>query len=579
MMITLPSYVDDLFIYRNDDGDWEWIPSDFKVLYGGRSGAKSETLGTLLLLRCLNAKTHNIIARRTEVEILDTVLPMMKYLIERTKLSNFFTIKQFDIKGHNGSTISFVGMLDKWEKVKGMNHIDVFWYEEANTLPEQAYDLLLPSIRKKNSEIWFSFNPYSRDDVVYKKFILQDPPPNTIIKRVSYLDNDFHDEKMERLRLQSLQEDPLKYTHVWEGELMQGSESSYWKADLLERMTLDEYKYGYVRVVIAVDPATTHAEASNEYGIIVVAEGFDGKFYILEDASSVMTPQFFIDTIDVLHLKYQAECVVVETNQGGDFIKHAILVHNPHIVVREVKASKSKHLRALPVAQISEQGRLFFIGHTYGALKTQMMLMTSQGYQGKKGESPDRLDALVWGVYYLGNLAESDTINTIFKPEYFEVKKDGNSIGRATYAFIGSKQFCMIGIEGLSINGKRAIRVTSFDIGTRETFAEFALLQKKKITLVNTKNARAFVNVFEGNGIAVRLTDRDFLGEQLTEIKVAATLPYFEQSLVQVESEALKTRLLQYISRYTYGTKIENVAVDCITAIVANVWEIEDEEE
>lgn len=578
-MITLPSYVEGLFIEQNADGEWEWIPSDFKVLYGGRSGAKSETLGTLLLLRCLNAKTHNIIARRTEVEILDTVLPMMKYLIERTQLSSFFDVKQFEIKANNGSSISFVGMLDKWEKVKGMNHIDVFWYEEANTLPEQAYDLLLPSIRKKNSEIWFSFNPYSRDDVVYKKFVLQEPPPNTIIKKVSYLDNDFHDEKMERLRLQSLQEDPLKYTHVWEGELMQGSESSYWKSDLLERMTLDEYRYGYIRVVIAVDPATTHQEASNEYGIIVVAEGYDGKYYILEDASGIMTPQYFIDTIDILHLKYQAECVVVETNQGGDFIKHAILVHNPHIVVREVKASKSKHLRALPVAQISEQGRLFFIGHAYGTLKTQMMLMTSQGYQGKKGESPDRLDALVWGVYYLANLAESDTINTIFKPEFFLVREGGNKIGRATYAFIGTKHFCVIGIEGLSMNGKRAIRVTSFDIGLRETFAEFALSLKKKMTLVNTKNARAFVNVLEGNGVPVRLTDIDYLAEQHTEIKVSATLPYFEQQLIWVESEELKTRLLQHIARYTYATKIENVAVDCITAIVANVWEIENDKE
>lgn len=577
-MITLPSYVNGLFVEMNDEGAWEWIPSDFKVLYGGRSGAKSETLGTLLLLRCLSSKTHNIIARRTEVEIIDTVLPMMKYLIERTQLESFFTMKAFDIKATNGSTISFVGMLDRWEKVKGMNHIDVFWYEEANTLPEQAYDVLLPSIRKKGSEIWFSFNPYSRDDVVYKKFVLQKPPPNTLIKKVSWKDNDFHDEKMERLRLQALHEDPLKYVHVWEGELMQGSESSYWKADLLERMTLDSYTHELVRVVIAVDPATTHAEASNEYGIIAVGEGYDNKYYILEDCSGVMTPQTFIDIIDTLHFKYQADCVVVETNQGGDFIKHAILAHNPHILVQEVKASRSKHLRALPVAQISEQERLFFVGHNYGEIKTQMMLMTHQGYQGKKGESPDRLDALVWGIYYLGNLAESDTINTIFKPDFFVVGEEGQSIGRITYAYIGNKHFCVMSVEGLYIKEKMNIKIHSFDIGLRETFTEFVLSTKKSITLINTKNARALVRVLESNGINVKLSDEDYLNEQIAEIKVSATLPYFEQQRIGVASEELKTRLLQYIAKYTYGTKIENVAVDCITATVANVWQIEEEE-
>lgn len=152
------------------------------------------------------------------------------------------------------------------------------------------------------------------------------------------------------------------------------------------------------RVVVAVDPAITSDETSDEpgeNGISVAAIGVNGHAYVLEDASLIGSPhQWASRAVSMMDL-HEGDCLVVETNQGGEMVISTLRSVRPRVNIHEVKASRGKHVRAEPVAALYEQGRVHHVG-TFAALEDQMTQMTAQGYLGDR--SPDRLDALVWAI-------------------------------------------------------------------------------------------------------------------------------------------------------------------------------------
>ena len=147
------------------------------------------------------------------------------------------------------------------------------------------------------------------------------------------------------------------------------------------------------RTVVAVDPAVTNTEDSDDHGIMVC--GIDGEKtgYVLEDASLKGSPLEWARATIAAAKKHDADCVVVEVNQGGDMVAHTLRSIAPNLNIREVRASRGKHVRAEPIASLYEQGRIRHVGQ-FPALETQMTQMTTEGYQGDG--SPDRVDALVW---------------------------------------------------------------------------------------------------------------------------------------------------------------------------------------
>ncbi|MDE0590427.1 terminase family protein [Halocynthiibacter sp. C4] len=147
------------------------------------------------------------------------------------------------------------------------------------------------------------------------------------------------------------------------------------------------------RTVVAVDPAVTNTEESDEHGIIVAGIGPDQAGYVLEDASRSGSPADWAREAVSLYHKYSADGIVVEVNQGGDMVAHTIRTIAPNVNIIEVRASKGKHVRAEPIAALYEQGRVRHVGQ-YPELEAQMTQFTTEGYQGDN--SPDRVDALVW---------------------------------------------------------------------------------------------------------------------------------------------------------------------------------------
>lgn len=163
--------------------------------------------------------------------------------------------------------------------------------------------------------------------------------------------------------------------------------------------TLDLYRVHEApelgRTVVAVDPAITATENSDDHGIIVAGIGSDQTGYVVEDSSMSGSPAEWARRAISLSHTYGADGVVVEVNQGGDMVAHTLRTIAPNLNVIEVRASRGKHVRAEPIAALYEQGRIRHVGGL-PKLESQMTQMTVEGYQGEG--SPDRVDALVWAL-------------------------------------------------------------------------------------------------------------------------------------------------------------------------------------
>ncbi len=157
-----------------------------------------------------------------------------------------------------------------------------------------------------------------------------------------------------------------------------------------------------VRIVVALDPAVTASEDSDESGVIVVGIGSDDRFYVLEDLSMRELPSDVIDAVLDAYQRWRANAVVVEVNQGGKYVPGMINDHltlrgeRPgSIIVEEITAKQGKRVRAEPISALYQKGAVSHVGELK-TLEDQCCV-----WEGSKKESPDRMDALVYGIQYL----------------------------------------------------------------------------------------------------------------------------------------------------------------------------------
>lgn len=145
-----------------------------------------------------------------------------------------------------------------------------------------------------------------------------------------------------------------------------------------------------VRVVVAIDPAASSNDGSDQTGIIVAALGADGYGYVLEDRSLRASPDGWGRAAVDAYQLWNADLVVGERNNGGEMIEHVIKTVEPTVNYKSVFASRGKQTRAEPIAALYEQGRVF---HTsvFTDLEDQMCTWVPG-----QADSPDHLDAMVW---------------------------------------------------------------------------------------------------------------------------------------------------------------------------------------
>jgi phage terminase large subunit-like protein len=180
-----------------------------------------------------------------------------------------------------------------------------------------------------------------------------------------------------------------------EAEILDDAPGALWKRSVIDPCRVSVAPV-LLRTVVAVDPAVTNSEESDETGIVVVGIGHDGHGYVLEDASGKYDVSEWTTKVDQLFKKHSCEAIVVEVNQGGDLVKSVMFNVNGLLPIKEVRASKGKIARAEPVALVYEQLRVHHVGNL-GVLEDQLCSFDPTVVK----KSPDRLDALVWGFTHL----------------------------------------------------------------------------------------------------------------------------------------------------------------------------------
>jgi phage terminase large subunit len=185
-------------------------------MYGGRGGAKSWSIARALVLLAYAGKLRILCAREFQNSIQDSVHRLLTDQIWALGLREFFDISQTSITSASGSQFLFKGLRKSIQEIKSTEGIDICWVEEAQSVTSGSWEILLPTIRKPNSEIWISFNPFEEDDPTYQQFVIE-PPPDSWVQKVGWEDNPYFPDVLdaERRYLQSI--DLEAYDHVWGG--------------------------------------------------------------------------------------------------------------------------------------------------------------------------------------------------------------------------------------------------------------------------------------------------------------------------------------------------------------------------
>ena len=193
-----------------------------------------------------------------------------------------------------------------------------------------------------------------------------------------------------------------------EGEMLSEVPGALWSREIIRYRPAQMRKVGDVlvpdmaRIVVAIDPAVTSGEDSDETGIVVDGLGADGWGYTLADLSCRMPPAAWARRAIEAYRDFGADRIVAEANNGGDLVSTVIRQIDPNVPVTLVHASRGKRTRAEPVAALYEQGRWFHV-EPFPELEDQQC-----SYTGEPGEdSPDRMDAHVWGVSDLMHITVS----------------------------------------------------------------------------------------------------------------------------------------------------------------------------
>lgn len=219
--------------------------SRYKVLYGGRGGAKSWGIARALLILGAKSELRILCAREFQTSIRDSVHKLLCDQIQSLGLLGFYEITQTSIRGKNGTEFSFVGLKNNVGNVKSYEGVDICWVEEAQTTSRLSWNVLIPTIRKEGSEVWISFNPELETDETYQRFVVN-PPEDSKIVKINWSDNPWFPETL-RLEKDSLRiRDNNAYLNVWEGLCRRTVDGAIFAkememADLEERITRVPY--------------------------------------------------------------------------------------------------------------------------------------------------------------------------------------------------------------------------------------------------------------------------------------------------------------------------------------------------
>jgi len=209
----------------------------YKILYGGRSSGKSASVIRYLIVRAMQKKTKILCTREfqssiqhsTYAELRDLIYELNLHYDAKNNPDGMFIVKSDGITCTNGSEFIFKGLARDIMQIKSIPNIDICFVEEADTISNEHWEILIPTIRAEDSEIIVCFNPRERLSATYQRFIEAQPADNELRIEINYDDNPFNSEtilqEIERLKIH----DYARYEHIYLGKVLDMTEDVIFK--------------------------------------------------------------------------------------------------------------------------------------------------------------------------------------------------------------------------------------------------------------------------------------------------------------------------------------------------------------
>lgn len=207
-------------------------PARYKGAHGGRGSGKSHFFAEMGIEKLMeDPNSRGVCVREVQKSLDQSVKQLIEDKIQKMEVGHYFTVQDAKIKARNGDgQIIFQGMQNHTaESIKSLEGYDWAWVEEAQSLSKRSIDLLRPTIRKPNSELWFSWNPYEKTDPVDDLLRGNVLPPNSVVVETNYMNNPWFPDVLREEMEYDRSRDIDKYEHVWLGGYVRNSEKRVFK--------------------------------------------------------------------------------------------------------------------------------------------------------------------------------------------------------------------------------------------------------------------------------------------------------------------------------------------------------------
>tara|TARA_R110000765_G_scaffold8432_2_gene27197 strand:+ start:2357 stop:3658 length:1302 start_codon:yes stop_codon:yes gene_type:complete len=391
----------------------------YNLLFGGSRSGKTFLLCYAIVVRALKCTSRHVIIRlhfnAAKQKIgMDTMPKVLELFPSIPQLSKSVKINKQDwvfyIPAADGGTseIWLAGLDDKArsEKILGAEYATIY-FNELSEISYSSFQIAitrLAQLTKLVNKIYADCNPPTKSHWAYKVFVeYQNPTNKEPLNQEDYFsamvnpqDNEENVQAGYQKMLGGLS--TRERARFLYGQWLDDSEYALWSYSLIDQYRInkeDQLVKDLKRIVIGVDPSGTSNKASDEVGIICVGQGQNNHYYVLEDASGVYTPNEWGAKIANLYERWRADRVVAEGNYGGDMVEAIIRNAYRNISYRKVTATRGKVVRAEPIAALYEQGKVHHVG-IFAELENEQC--TYEANSAIKQDSPNRMDALVWGI-------------------------------------------------------------------------------------------------------------------------------------------------------------------------------------
>lgn len=386
-------------------------PSRYVLLFGGSRSGKTFILVYAILVRALRAagsrhailRLHGNSVRQSV--LLDTLPKVAKLAFPGLKFKESRQDQFVRLPNHSEIWFAGVDGEERVDKILGKEFATIY-FNECSEIGYEAVNTVLTRLAQRTAlrnRAYFDCNPAGKSHWSYKLFVeKRDPvsglalpfPQNYASMQLNPAENreNLPEGYLEETLAGLSERQRLRFL---EGRWLDDFAGALWTQEMIERDRVEAPPEEFERIIVGVDPAVSSGRDADETGIVTVARGRNRHFYVLSDASMTGRPTEWAGRAVAEYHRFHADRIAGEVNNGGDLIETVLRSIDADVSFRAVRAMRGKIERAEPIAALYEQRRVHHLGR-FPELEEQMTT-----FRPESGDSPDRLDALVWAVTML----------------------------------------------------------------------------------------------------------------------------------------------------------------------------------